>query len=138
MQKITKIFVMFFAITMLSMITVSASAYPVSQTASIQPRYVGVDSVISTLYISSSGRADVGGQLEVIPGYTASVTVTLYKDSNPFVQSWSSSGRGSIYVQKSHYVASGHDYYVTLSATIYDRNGKVVDTVIKDSTVVSY
>ena len=36
------------------------------------------------------------------------------------------------------YVASGHDYYVTLSATIYDQNGKVVDTVIKDSAVVSY
>lgn len=138
MQKTKRIFVMLFVISMISVITVGASAASNSQPANIQPRYIGVDAASSNLDISSSGRADIRGRLSVNPGYSASVTVTLYKDAGSFVESWSRSGKGEIEVRESRYVTSGHDYYVTLSATIYNSSGKVVDTISKDSLVVSY
>ena len=136
MRKVKNL-ILLFLITAFTFTTVNAAAISSSQ-QDIQPRYVGVYRVSSELDISSSGRANVHTLLETFSNYTASVTATLYRDSGTFVKSWSRSGGGNVEFQESHYVASGHDYYVTLSATIYDRNGKAVDTVIKDSTVVSY
>lgn len=138
MKKSIKTIVLLFAITMLSMITVSASAYSDSQMTGIQLRYIGVEDVISTLYINSSGQANVYGRLKVNPGYSADVTVTLCKDSGSSVQSWSCPGGENMEIQECRYVASGHSYQVILSATIYNSSGRVVDTVTKDSAVVRY
>jgi hypothetical protein len=138
MKRITKTFTLFLAITLLSIITVSASAVSGVQSADIQPRYIGVYNANSDLDISSSGLADILGSVAVKSGYTANVTVTLYKDSGSRVDSWSRSGGGTIEVQQSRYVTSGHDYYVTLSATIYNSSGQRVDTITTTSAEVYY
>lgn len=138
MKRITKTFTLFLAITLLSIITVSASAVSGVQSADIQPRYIGAYDVNSDLDISSSGRADIQGGVTVKSGYTADVTVTLYKDSGSRVDSWSRSGGGDIAVQQIYYVTSGHDYYVTVSATIFNSSGQRVDSITKNSVEVYY
>ncbi len=138
MKKIMKIFVMLLVVTMLSLITVSASAYPGSQVANIQPRYVGIEEAISTLDISLRGEANVKGFVELQPGYTGSVTVILYMDSGSYVKSWRAKGSSSITVQENHFVAAGHVYYATLSATIYNSSGQRVDTITTTSAEVYY
>lgn len=137
MRKARISVIMLFVVALFTVTTANATAL-LNPQSSIQPRYVGVNRAASDLTINSSGCANIYTFLSVMPNYTASVTSTLYSDSGNYIKSWSRSGGGNIDFQGSHYVASGHDYYVTLSATIYDRNGKAVDTVIKDSTVVSY
>lgn len=136
MRKIKNLILMLlmaaFTVTIVNAATISSSQ------SDIQPRYEGVYRATSELAVSSSGRANVHALLEVSTNYTAKGTIALYCDSGTYVKSWDCSGAGSIEVQENYYVASGHNYYVTLSATIYNRNGRVVDTVTKDSAVVRY
>lgn len=108
-EKFTKTFALLLAITLLSVITVSASTVSGVRSADIQPRYIGAHDANSSLRISSSGRADVKGWLAVKSGYTADVTVSLYRDFGSCVQSWSDSGGDTIEVLQSRYVTSGHD-----------------------------
>ena len=136
MRKV-KSLILLFLVAAFAVTTVNATAIPSLQ-SDIQPRYVGVYRATSELTISSSGGAKVHTLLEIYPNYTAKGTATLYCDSCTYVESWDSSGAGIIEVQGTHYVASGHNYYVTLSATIYDSNGRFVDTVDKDSLVRGY
>lgn len=128
-------------ISFLTAIILMVSANAMGTTAQepiVQPRYDGATRVSATLSITSSGRADVYGQVVLKPSYTADLTVTLRRDSGSEVKSWSSSGSGSLKIDKGYYVTSGHDYYTSVSVSVYDSDGTLVDSITKDSSIVSY
>ena len=47
-------------------------------------------------------------------------------------------GSGTVTAGGTYFVTSGHDYVVTTTATVYDSNGKIVESPSKDSAEVSY
>ena len=103
----------------------------------LELRYVGVSNLNSTLTISSKGAARCTGEIILRPGYTADLTVELKQDGT-IIKTWTSTGSGTISAGSTYFVTSGHDYVVTTTATVYDSNGKIVETLSKDSAKVSY
>lgn len=136
MRTAKRIFNLFLLTAIFTVITVNAATPP--EQHDIQPRYTGVASVMADLDISSSGRASVYGNVRTIPGYTASITVSLRQDTGTSVKSWSSSGSGTITIDKIYYVATGHDYFTSVQVNAYNSSGTLVDSITVDSNVVSH
>lgn len=137
MNAIKRFFSILLVAAMFTAVTTTASATPLLPT-SIQPIYVGVSTVAANLKISSAGNATVTAQVCASPGYTVDLVVSLERDSGVLIKSWSDSGSGTVGIEKTYYVSSGHDYYVSASVSVYDRNGKLVDSIVKESAVVTY
>ena len=66
------------------------------------------------------------------------MSVSLCRDSGANVATWYDSGSGKIDIEKSRYVTANHDYYVVVSVDVYDSNGRLADSIEKESVVVSY
>lgn len=124
MNAIKRFFSILLVAAMFTAVTTTASATPLLPT-SIQPIYVGVSTVAANLKISSAGNATVTAQVCASPGYTVDLVVSLERDSGVLIKSWSDSGSGTVGIEKTYYVSSGHDYYVSASVSVYDRNGKL-------------
>ena len=103
----------------------------------IELRYAGVIHLNSSLTISARGAATCSGSVSLMSGYTADITVELKRDGTT-IKTWTDSGSRTVSADGTYYVTSGHDYVVTTTATVYDSNGKIVETPSKDSTKVSY
>lgn len=103
----------------------------------IELRYVGLSQLFSTLEISSKGAASCCGWAVLRSGYTADVKVELQQDGNT-IKTWKNSGSGTVTAEGTYYVASGHDYTVVTTATVYDKDGNVVGTPSKDSPESHY
>lgn len=103
----------------------------------VELRYIGISKISSNLSISSGGAATCKGTVIVDSGYTADVKVELKQDGTT-IKTWTDSGSGTIRISEIHYVESGHKYIVKTSATIYDSNGKVVESPYKNSLEKSY
>lgn len=100
-------------------------------------RYVGVSRLSSALEISSKGAASCTGWAILRSGYTADVKVELKQDGKT-IKTWTSSGSGTVTAEGTYYVATGHDYVVTTTATVYDKDGKIVENPSKDSVSSHY
>lgn len=103
----------------------------------VEPRYVGLIRVSSILDISVSGAARCDGNVTLRDGYTTNLTVELKQDGRT-IKTWTSSGSANVSAGGTYFVTSGHDYVVTTTATVYDSNGKIVESPSKDSAEVSY
>ena len=123
--------------TTLLMTTANALAVDGVTDDTIQPRYTGVSRLDASLTIDASGYASASGHVYVLPGYTADVSVSLCRDSGANVATWYDSGSGKIDIEKSRYVTANHDYYVVVSVDVYDSNGRLADSIEKESVVVS-
>ena len=121
-----------------SLFSVPASA----ATEEIQPRYAGILTVLSGLEITSAGRADCSGEIDLRDGYTADVALVLMRGQDPSfteVKTWTEDGvSGWLKMDKSYYVLSGYDYVVVMSATVYDEDGKNIEHVDLFSPVTTY
>ena len=105
--------------------------------AEITPRYTGITVLTAGLDISGMGRSVSDGTVHLRSGYTADVTVELKQDGTT-IKTWTSSGSSVISAGGIYYVASGHEYTVTTTATVYDANGKFVESVSKTSPAKEY
>lgn len=103
----------------------------------VEPRYTGISQISSNLSISSGGAASCRGEVRLYSGYTADVVVELKQDGTT-IETWTDSGSGTIRISETRYVKSGHNYVVKTSATVYDSNGKVVESPYKNSLEKSY
>lgn len=108
-----------------------------AQASEITPRYTGIATLTSGLTISDTGKATCAGKVMLWDGYTADVTVELKRDGAT-IKTWVSSGSGVVSAGGTYYVASGHEYVVTTTATVYDSNGKIVESPSKDSPSKNY
>lgn len=106
-------------------------------TQAVEPRYTGISYLSSVLTISTSGGAACTGKVKVRDGYQADVKVELKQDGTT-IKTWTDSGSGTITISEARYVASGHNYVLTTTATVYDSNGKLVENPSVDSDVVAH
>ena len=123
--------------TILMLLAVSMLMAGFTTAQAVEPRYTGITRINSTLTISAKGAARCTGEIMLRPGYTADLTVELKQDGT-IIKTWTGTGSGTISAGGTYFVTSGHDYVVTTTATVYDSNGKIVETPSKDSTKVSY
>lgn len=107
------------------------------QASDVMPRYTGIATLSSGLQISETGKATCNGSASLWSGYTADVTVELKKDGTT-IKTWTSSGSGMVSAGGTYYVATGHEYVVTTTVTVYNSNGKIVDNPSKDSPTKNY
>lgn len=108
-----------------------------AQASEITPRYTGIATLTSGLTISDTGKATCNGKVFLWNGYTADLTVELKQDGTT-IKTWTSSGSDMVSAGGTYYVASGYEYVVTTTVTVYDSNGKVVDNPSKDSPSKNY
>lgn len=108
-----------------------------AQEATVTPRHTGVASFTSSLSISSVGYAKCNGLAMVRSGYTATLKVELKKDGTT-IKTWSKSGSGTFETGGGYYVTKGHTYVVTTTVTVYDSDGKYVESPSQDSPSKDY
>jgi hypothetical protein len=119
-----------------------ASEVP-STIPTVSPAFVGVSAVQPTLYISATPIAYCHDFISISNGYSASAAWTLQYKSDTSENSWatfktwSSSGSGSIGLNKNVYVTSGRTYRLKVAASVYDSQGNLVDSITGYSSKVS-
>lgn len=106
-------------------------------THAVEPRHIGLTSLRSTLDISAGGAASCNGRVVVKSGYTVNLKVELKQDGTT-IKTWTSSGSGTVTGGGIYYVTSGHDYVVTATATVYDKDGSLIEAPFVDSAKKSY
>ncbi len=111
--------------------------FTIVQAAGVEPRYTGIFQLRSTLNISTSGAASCTGKVSLRNGYTADVTVELKQDGRT-IKTWTKSGDEVVSTGGTYYVASGHDYVVTTTASVYDEDGTLVESPSLDSVERHY
>ncbi len=122
----------------LSLIVLFGVLMSVFMTAhAIEPRYVAITSLSSTLNISSAGAAECTGNVEMWDGYTADLKVELKRDGTT-IKTWTDSGSGEVSAGGTYYVTSGHDYIVVTTATVYNRSGRWIESPTCDSDKQHY
>lgn len=123
----------------------SVGAYADEETAGdITPFYEYAKNVTAILSIDSSGNATCQGR--IIPkesSYSCSITVQLKRKSGSTwttVATWSDSGKGlsGASAGGTRSVSSGYSYKVSVSATVKNASGDVVENPSKDSSVKTY
>lgn len=114
--------------------TVSAVA---AQPPAVEPMYTGISGLGASLNISSSGLASCVGSVYNDGDYDVTMTIALQQDGST-IKSWPvTTTTGINSVQKSHYVASGHDYQVVVTAVV--KSGSIIVNIYTArSTIVSY
>lgn len=125
------------AISLLLLIGVLIANFATVQAKAVEPRYVGVAQLRSSLNISSGGAASCTGKAVLWDGYTVDLTIELKQDGTT-IKTWTKSGSGTVSGGGTYYVASGHDYVVTTTATVYDKDGNEVEAPVKDSPESHY
>ncbi len=123
-------------LSLLLLTGVLMSLFLSAQAEEVTPRHIGLFSVTGSLYISSDGKATCKGSARLKSGYTADLTMELARDGDP-IKTWTTSGSGTIKLDKTYYVTSGHEYTLTATATVYDSSGNVVETP-SDTSSKSY
>ena len=117
----------------------SASA---AEDTPIQPRLTGVSDMQVDLDITSAGRADCYSRVALKSGYTGTLTMELKCSSNRILwdseKTWSTSGSGTLTLDKSYYVSSDNYYYVVATVDVYNAAGTFVETVSLESSIYSY
>lgn len=114
--------------------TVFASA---AQPPTIEPMYVGISGLGAALSISSTGQATCVGRVYNDGDYDVTLTIALQQDGST-IKSWTvDTNVGLNNISKYHYVASGYDYQVVVTAVV--KSGSIiVNAYGASSTVVSY
>ena len=104
---------------------------------SVSPFYTGVVTVTRSISISNSGCATCYGRIVVRSGYTADMELELQVSSDDetwsTIKSWTSSGSGTMTLDKIYFVSSGYYYRVLCTADIYDGDGNFVEGIAETS-----
>lgn len=125
------------AVSLVLLLGVFMASFVTVQAAGVQPRYTGISLMSADLKITSAGAAVCNGTVEIRSGYTADLTVELKQDGKT-IKTWTSSGNDVVSAGGTYYVASGHKYYVTTTAVVYDKNGNEVESPSKSSGSWTY
>lgn len=108
----------------------------------VQPYYVGMSQFFVSLDIPASGRSEVLTIISLTDKeYSADLTAELQKWDNgkwSTIKRWKTNGSYFVRIEQNWYVLLGNKYRVHATATVYDKNGKVLDTAYKDSVTIMY
>lgn len=126
------------SILALLLVTASLLALPAAAAESaysestVSPRYVNIRAFTASIDISSSGKAECYTYIKTAnSSYSITVNMVLQRyvnDSWTTVKSWTSSGTGSLIMDKSYYITGDYYYRTGAAATIRDENGAFIET----------
>lgn len=121
-------------------LSITASAESAKELA--QPYYVGMSQFFVSLDIPASGRSEVLTIVSLTDKeYSADLTAELQKWDNgkwSTIKRWETNGSYFVRIEQNWYVLLGNKYRVHATVTVYDKNGKVLDTAYKDSVTITY
>lgn len=104
---------------------------------SVSPFYTGVATVTRSIRISNSGCATCYGRIVIRSGYTADMELELQISSDDeswsTIKSWTTSGSGTMTLDKIYFVSSGYYYRTVCNADIYDGDGNFVEIIAEAS-----
>ena len=135
------------ALSLLCLVAALSPAYAVgiaedTPQGVIEPRYTGLDQLLTSLSISSGGTASCLGKATLYPGYTGDLTVVLQKSTNgedwTEVETWDLSGTGSLFLSESISVSRGYQYQVVTSVDVFTSGGSFVEDSEVASSVVDF
>ena len=126
----------FLALTLALMCALTTLCLGTSATE-ISPRYTGISLLDANIDISSGGKAECYGYVQIRDGYSVDMTVELKRDGRT-IKSWSDSGKTEVDIIGTYYVTSGHDYQTVVSVDVYNSRGTLVDSPSIKSAVYSY
>jgi len=109
----------------------AAAAEPAAAKSNAMPRYVNVSVFTASIDITSSGKAMCYAYVKTAdPNYTISMNMALQRYANggwSTVKSWTSSGTGSVTMDKSYYITGDYYYHTAATATVWDEDGHFVE-----------
>lgn len=130
------------ALALAWVIALSITASAASAEESVQPYYVGMNQFFVSLDILASGHSEVLAIISLTDKeYSADLTAELQKWDNgkwTTIKSWKTNGEYFVRIEQNWYVLLGNKYRVHATATVYDKNGKILDKAYKDSGTVTY
>lgn len=142
MKHVYKRSVRIIALALVWVIALSITASAESAKETVQPYYVGMSQFFVSLDIPASGRSEVLTVISLTDKeYSADLTAELQKWDNgkwSTIKSWKTNGSYFVRIEQNWYVLLGNKYRVHATATVYDKNGKVLDTAYKDSVTITY
>ena len=130
----------FVSIIALLVSSVSAAA---TDAGTVQPRYTHITSFYSEIDITSAGRADCYGFVQVEDSTdTIQLTVDLQRSTTTAtwttIKSWTNTGSIFLSVEEPWYVTSGSYYRVRVTAKIYTADGLLAENQYTSSRVLYY
>ena len=108
------------------------------------PRYIAINDFRTDLEISDSGSASCSTKVSfVYTTYTVEITMKLQRTSMTesqwtTIRTWTTTGSGTVAMDRVWLVNSGYFYRLIVTATVYDANGNFVETQTISSEVVGY
>ncbi|MGM9614426.1 MAG: hypothetical protein ACI3W7_02700 [Oscillospiraceae bacterium] len=124
---------------MASFLAIPAAAAGEPTDSGISPYYNSLTTIMASISISDAGKAACNSYAKVNPTTNSvSLAMTLQRytgGSWTYVTSWSTSGTGSVSLDKSYYITHGYYYRVKGVATVYSSSGAYVEqvTIYSDS-----
>lgn len=93
-------------------------------TALASVMYTGIGSIAADLSISPSGYASCYGYVINYNGYSSALKMELKRDGTT-IKTWTTSGSGTVKLDKGYYVTTGHTYKVVVTASVRNSSGTV-------------
>ena len=131
-MKTKKLIRLFTLLVALCLIVPSASATATNEKM-VQPRYTNITQFYADLELTSGWRADCYAYVKLANSTdSANLTMELQRSSNgsswSTIKAWTTSGRGTVTLDKSYYVTSGYSYRVVATVEVYTSAGTLAET----------
>ena len=108
----------------------------------IQPKYAGISRLSAVFSISAAGKSSCGSEVKLSNStYSVELTMELQqKNGNSWetIKTWTTSGSGTVSLDKSWYVTSGSTYRIHTTAAVYNSAGRLVEAPTVDSASQKY
>jgi len=117
---------------LLAMLCTQLSAFAAApEDTEATPWYIGMSSLYVTVDVTSYGRADCFGEAVIRDGYKCDLELYLLQsdDGENFstIKTWTTSGTGTVNLDKMWYVDEGYYYQTCVYVTVYTANGTFVE-----------
>lgn len=124
-------------LTVLSLILVLSVIVPTAFA-----RYTNISSLSADLSITSSGLSSPYGRVKLSNSTdTVKLTVELQQKNGSSwdtIKSWSTTGSGTVYLDKTWYVSSGYTYRTHVTADVSNSSGSLEESAELNSSTVTY
>lgn len=130
------------AVTIIVGLFILATSSVVAET--IQPMYTSITSFSCSLNVSAGNAECMANVQPTSREYSSSLSMSLKRSVNGInwttVKSWTKTGSGlpGVTIEESTAVSSGYKYRVTVTATIKNANGIVIETASKSSRIIEH
>ena len=128
---------------LLALLCTQLSAFAAApENSEITPFYTGMSSLVVDITVTSYGRADCSAEAQIRDGYKCDLELYLMQSSDgnnwTTIKDWSTSGTGTVTLEKMWYIDSGYYYKTCAYVAVYTTGGAFVEGKELYSGVDSY